>query len=51
MNGTISADRWAVYFAAKQESERKHGYITAWAKPERHPFWAVVAQMNGEGKA
>jgi hypothetical protein len=30
--------KWAEYYAAKNVSELKHGYISGWTRREAHPF-------------
>ena len=38
---------WAAYFTAKDASEKKHGFISTWEVPSRHP-WNVSEKAEFE---
>ena len=38
---------WGAYFTAKDASEKKHGYISTWEVPSRHP-WNVSEKAEFE---
>jgi hypothetical protein len=42
MSTIKSLDKWAEYYAAKNVSELKNGYVDGWARPEAHPFTKAV---------
>jgi hypothetical protein len=38
---------WGAYFTAKDASEKKHGFISTWEVPSRHP-WNVSEKAEFE---
>lgn len=41
---------WGAYFTAKDASEKKHGFISTWEVPSRHP-WNVSEKAEFEKAA
>jgi hypothetical protein len=50
MTSSMSIDQlnmWGAYFTAKDASEKKHGFISTWEVPSRHP-WNVSEKAEFE---